>query len=83
MARKPSSPTGGMLKDRAETFTMNYKRQVTHKLSGATDLREMENGLIGTCDMQVIGSHRSDGDGPSGPTGRMEMENGPTGTRHT
>ena len=64
---------------------------MTHKPSSPTDQMEMEKGVVGshkldgegstsTSDTQAVGSHMSDGDGPSGPIGSMEMENGPTNT---
>ena len=41
MTCKPSGPIGGIQKKRAETFMMNYKRQVTRKPSGPTGRMEM------------------------------------------
>ena len=57
--------------------------------NGQIGTRRMEKGpswrlydeLQASSDTQAIRSHRSDGDGPSGPTGQIEMENGPIGTR--
>ena len=60
VTRKTSGPTGRMQKDRVKTLMTNCKRQVTRKPLGPTGWMEMGHRVP-----QV------DGDGLSGPTGRM------------
>jgi gluconate kinase len=66
--RKPSGPKGRMKKG----------PQVTRKPSGPTGRMEMEKGPTSTRVTQVVGSHRSDGDGFHRYTsdGRMEKGSG-------
>jgi hypothetical protein len=61
---------------------VNVSRRVPQVGCRRTE-RRLYDKLQASSDTQAIGSHRSDGDGPSGPIGQMEMENGPIGTRDT
>ena len=72
MTCKPSGPIGWMLNGPAGT------RRMENRTSG-----DFYDELQASSDTQAVGSHRSDGDGPLGPTGLIEMENDPTGTRDT
>ena len=72
MTRKPSGPTGQMLKGPIGT----------HRIEKGPS-KDFYDELQASSDTQAVWSHMSDGDGPLVPTGRMEMENGPTGTRDT
>ena len=72
MTRKPLGPTGRMLKGLVGT------RRTEKGPSG-----DFYDELQASSDMQAVKSQRLDGDGTSGPTGQMEMENGPIGTRDT
>ena len=76
-----------MQKDRAETFMMNCKRQVIRKPLGPIGRMEMDKGAFGahkldgegstiTSDMQVVGSHRSNGHGDRPHRFRFHRSNG-------
>jgi hypothetical protein len=56
---------------------------VSHKSDAEEPSGDFYDKLQASSDTQAIESHRLDGDGLSGPTGRMEMENGSIGTCET